>query len=63
MIKLYALKINDGIAQDPITRKPLIAPHNEEYKQKLMMLKKAIASEHPEYEKCKIITLKESFFK
>lgn len=62
MIKLYALKINKGIAKDPLTGNPLIAPHTKEYKNKLKLLKQKISRQYPEYNKCKLIALRETIF-
>ena len=57
MIKLYALKYKNGIAQ--FNDEPLMGEFTPEIKHKLLEIKKKISLINPEYKKCKLIILKE----
>lgn len=59
-IKLYALKINDAIAQCPVLEKPLIGPYTAGYARKLLNIKTMLTEKYPEYEKAKLVKLVES---
>lgn len=61
-IKLYALKINDSIAQCPVLEKPLMGPYTAEYARKLLNIKTMLTEKYPElnYGKAKLVKLVES---
>lgn len=58
-IKLYAVKIDDGIAQCPVTKLPLIAERKKGEKEKLAKIVEEIAKEEPDFLVSQIVKLEE----
>ena len=57
MIKLYALKYKGELAQ--YDGQPLMGEYTPEVRKKLIELKGHLSAQNPEYEKCRLIVIKE----